>query len=75
MSDRAELDRFKKPRHAWFSRKRTRWGGYCIYLTEDGVEVKVTEKSWLPRPSGAWDDAVYVGIVVAYVDSNYDDIE
>jgi hypothetical protein len=37
--------------------------GHCIYLTPDGLKVKVTEITRQDKPAGKWNDFVYLGEV------------
>lgn len=53
--------------YAWFSAKQAKDFGYCIYLDENGNQVKCTEVSKNNVYNGNRSDNVYVGKVVKWV--------
>jgi len=44
--------------------------GHCIYLTPEGIEIKVTEVTSQDKPAGKWNDFVYLGEVTECIKPN-----
>jgi hypothetical protein len=58
--------------HAYYSAKAAKQCGYAIYTLKDGTEVAVTninESRESIEKSDKWDDKVYVGEVVKYINT------
>lgn len=55
--------------YGWYSAGAAKKFGYATWLSSDGIEVKVTEavSSAESKPSGKWNDFVFVGEIVECV--------
>lgn len=58
--------------YGWYSAHMDRNFGHAVYLSPEGLEIKITEVLNSPdkRPSGKWNDYVYVGEVTTFIKGN-----